>query len=110
MTRRISEPLFCGQDFSSWIAQVEYQGQTRKTRILERKKREKPLIQTFYCIRHKLELKYFHFAQFFPNAHFHFAQFSLNGQSASELTDRQVSGLVFPRFLENTEKTKARAP
>ena len=26
---------------------------------------------------------------------------------ASELTDRQVSGFVFSRFLENTEKTKA---
>ena len=49
----------------SQIAQVEYQGQAQNTRILERK----PLINTSYCIRHRLELKYFHFAQFLLNAH-----------------------------------------
>ena len=53
------------QDCSSLILQVEYQGQTRNTRILERK----PLINTSYCIQHRLELKYFHFAQFLLNAH-----------------------------------------
>ena len=45
--------------------QVEYQGQTRNTRILE----HKPLIDTSYRILHRLELKYFHFAQFLLNAH-----------------------------------------
>ena len=53
------------QDCRSRIAQVEYQGQTRYTRILERK----PLIDTSYRIQHRLELKYFHFAQFLLNAH-----------------------------------------
>ena len=45
------------------IFQVEYQGQIRN--ILERK----PLIDTSCHIRHRLELKYFHFAQFSLNAH-----------------------------------------
>ena len=44
---------------------VEYQGQTRDTRILERKH----LINTSCRIRHRLELKYFHFARVFLNAH-----------------------------------------
>ena len=57
--------LFCVQDCRSQIAQLEYQGQTRNTRILERK----PLIDTSYRIQHRLELKYFHFAQFLLNAH-----------------------------------------
>ena len=57
--------FFCVQDCCTWICQVEYQGQTRYTRILERK----PLINTSYRIRHRLELKYFHFAQFLLNAH-----------------------------------------
>ena len=57
--------FFCVQDCHSRIVQVEYQGQTRSTRILERK----PLINTSYHIRHRLELKYFHLAQFFLNAH-----------------------------------------
>ena len=68
MSCRISPPatyFFCIQDCSSQIVQVEYQGQTRNTRILERK----PLIDTSYRIRHRLELKYFHFAQFLLNAH-----------------------------------------
>ena len=52
--------LFCVQNCRSWIAQVEYQGQASNTRILE----HKPWIDTFYRIRHRLELKYFHFAQF----------------------------------------------
>ena len=34
-------------------------------RILE----HKPLIDTFYRIQHRLELKYFPFAQFLLNAH-----------------------------------------
>ena len=50
--------FFGVQDCRTRIFQVEYQGQTRNTRILERK----PLINTSYCIRHRLELKYFHFA------------------------------------------------
>ena len=57
--------FFCVQDCHTWIFQVEYQGQTRNTRILERK----PLIDTSYRIRHRLELKFFHFAQFLLNAH-----------------------------------------
>ena len=55
MSCRISPPatyFFCIQDCSSQIVQVEYQGQTRNTRILERK----PLIDTSYCIRHRLEI------------------------------------------------------
>ena len=66
-TRCILPPatdFFCIQDFRSLIVQVEYQGQTRNTRILERK----PLIKTSYCIQHRLELKYFHFTQFLLNA------------------------------------------
>ena len=50
------------------MAQVEYQGhlgQTRYTGILQRK----PFIDTSYHIRHRLELKYFHFAQGLLNAH-----------------------------------------
>ena len=53
------QPLFYGQDSRSRIAEVEYQGQARNTRIFERK----PLINTSYSIRHRLELKYFHLAQ-----------------------------------------------
>ena len=53
--RRDLQQLFCLQDCYSRIAQVEYQGQTQNTRILECK----PLIYTFYCIQHRLELKYF---------------------------------------------------
>ena len=52
MTRRISIPatnFFCVQDCRTWIFQVEYQGQTRYTRILE----GKPLIDTSYRIRHR---------------------------------------------------------
>ena len=59
------QPLFGVQDCCSWIDQVEYQGQARYTRILERK----PLIDTSYSIRHRLGLKYFHFAHFFLNTH-----------------------------------------
>ena len=68
MSCRISPPatyFFCIQDCSSQIVQVEYQGQTRNTRILERK----PLINTSYHIRQRLDLKYFHFAQFWLSAH-----------------------------------------
>ena len=68
MTRHISQPaidFFGVQDCRTRIFQVEYQGQTRNTRILERK----PLIDTSYRIRHRLELKFFHFAQFLLNAH-----------------------------------------
>ena len=53
------------QGCRSWIAQVEYQGQTQNTRILERK----PLIDTSYRIGHGLELKYFHLAQILLNSH-----------------------------------------
>ena len=59
------QQLFFVQDCSSWIAQVEYQGQARNTRVLERK----PLIDTSYRSRHRLELKYFNIAQFLLNAH-----------------------------------------
>ena len=44
----------------SRIAQVEYQGQTLYIRILE----HQPFIDTSYHIGHRLELKYFHLAQF----------------------------------------------
>ena len=68
MTCRISPPatdFFCVQDCSARTFQVEYRGQTQYTRILERK----PLIDISYHIQHRLELKYFHFAQFLLNAH-----------------------------------------
>ena len=55
--------FFCLQDCRTRPFQVEYQGRTPNTRILERK----PLIITSYRIRHRLEL--FHFAQFLLNAH-----------------------------------------
>ena len=55
--------LFWLQNCRSQIAQVEYQGQASNSRILERK----PMIDTSYRIRHRLELKYFHFAQFLLN-------------------------------------------
>ena len=54
------EPIFCLLDCCSQIAQVEYQGQTSFTRILE----IKCFIKTFYSTGHKLDLKYFHFAHF----------------------------------------------
>ena len=57
--------FFCVQDCRTQIFQVEYQGQTRNTRSFERK----PLIEKSNCIRHRLELKYFHFAQLLLNAH-----------------------------------------
>ena len=57
--------LFCVQDCRTRTFQVEYQGQTRNTRILVRK----PLIDTSYRIRNRLELKYFHFAHVLLNAH-----------------------------------------
>ena len=60
---RYLQPLFCMQDCRSRIAQVEYQGQAWNTRILERK----PLIKTSYCIRHRLEVKYFH-SSYWSNA------------------------------------------
>ena len=50
------QPLCCMQD-CHYLIPHEYQGQARNTRILERK----PLIDTSYRIRHRLELKYFHF-------------------------------------------------
>ena len=58
---------FWVQDCCSLIAHVEYQGQARKIRIIERK----PLIiiDTSYHIQHRYELKYFHFAQFLLIAH-----------------------------------------
>ena len=59
------QTLFCLQNCGSLIAQVEYQGQASNTRILERK----PMIDASYRIRHRLELKFFHFAQFLLNAH-----------------------------------------
>ena len=41
--------FFCVQDCHSRIFQIGYQGQARKTRILERK----PLVDTSYCIQHR---------------------------------------------------------
>ena len=58
-------PVFCVQDGRSRIAQVKYQEQARYTRILDRKL----LIDTSFHIRHRLELKYFHFSNFLLNAH-----------------------------------------
>ena len=59
------QPIFCVRDCRSRNVQVEYQGHTRNTRILEGKR----LINTSYRIRHRLELKYFHLAQFLLNTH-----------------------------------------
>ena len=56
--------FFCIQDFDTRVFQVEYQGQTPNSNILERK----PLIDTPYCFQHRLDLKYFHFTQFLLNA------------------------------------------
>ena len=56
---------FWVQNCRSQIAQVEYQGQASNSRILERK----PMIDTSYRIRHRLELKFFHLAQFLLNAY-----------------------------------------
>ena len=57
--------LFWVQDCRSQIAQVVYQGQAQKNRTLKLK----PLIDTPYRIRHRMELKYFHLAQFLPITH-----------------------------------------
>ena len=58
MTRRISQPgtsfLHAGLSFSECSGLI-YQGQTRNTRILERR----PLINTSYRIQHRLELEFF---------------------------------------------------
>ena len=51
------EPTFCLQDCHSPIAPVGCQGQTTYTRIIDPK-------NSCYRIGHRLELKYFHFAQF----------------------------------------------
>ena len=51
MTRHIWPPA---TDCRTQIFHLEYQGQTRNTRILERK----PLIDTSYRIRYRLELKF----------------------------------------------------
>ena len=48
--------FLCVQYCRTRIFQVEFQGQIRNKRILERK----PLIHTSYRIRHRAELKYFH--------------------------------------------------
>ena len=58
------QPIFCVQDCCTQIFQVEYQGETRYTRIFERK----PLKNTSYRILLRLKLKYVHFAQFLLNA------------------------------------------
>ena len=50
---------------SSMIAQVEYQGQTRYARNIDCKY----FIHTYCSIGNRLELSYFHFAQFSLNAH-----------------------------------------
>ena len=72
------EPIFCVQDFHSRVArvettviwtvrskQVESWSQARYNSILD----HKPFIDTRYRIGHRLELKYFHFAQFLLNEH-----------------------------------------
>ena len=74
------------------VAQVEYQGQARNIRILERK----PLIDTSYRIRRTLELKYFHFAQFLLIAfeqHIDFEKVSTkNLKFRTVLRDRVMDG------------------
>ena len=68
MTRCFLQPatdFFVVQDCRYWIVLVQYQGKKRNTRILERK----PLTNTSYQIQHRLELKYFHFAQCLVNTH-----------------------------------------
>ena len=58
-------PIFCMLACHSSIAQVEYQGQTRYARNID----SKSFIHTCYGIGHRLELSYFHFAQFSLNEH-----------------------------------------
>ena len=58
--------FFSIQDCHTWTFQVEYQGQTE---FLNTSLHLIALIFTSYCIQHRLELKYFHFAQFLLNAH-----------------------------------------
>ena len=65
MPRRISSSATDIHDRLSRMVQVEYQGQTRITRTLERK----PLIDTSCHIQHRLELIFFHSAQLLLNAH-----------------------------------------
>ena len=57
--------LFCLQDCCSLVAQVEYQGHAKLTRIHE----GKPLINTSHRIQHRLELIYFHSEHFLLIAH-----------------------------------------
>ena len=61
--------FFCVQDCRSRIVQVEYQGQTRNTRILERK----PWIDTPYRIRQRINIDWswniFTMQFFLLNAH-----------------------------------------
>ena len=57
ITSHILQPQtdFCFKDFHFQIAQVDYQGQTRYTRILDCN----PFISTCYSIGQRLELKFF---------------------------------------------------
>ena len=76
--------LFCIQDCNTRIFQVEYQGQTRKTRILE----HTPFIHISHDIQHRLELKYLHFdiwhrLDSLELKYLHFAQFLLNAHWAA---------------------------
>ena len=59
------ELIFLLQDcYHSRIAQVEYQGQTRYTEILDCK----PLINTYHHLGYRLKLKYFIFTIFLLTA------------------------------------------
>ena len=62
MSSHILQPWtnFCVQGCHCWIAQVQYQGQTRYIGIVDCK----PFINIFCRIEHRLGLKFFHFPIF----------------------------------------------
>ena len=67
------KPMFCMQACHSRIAQVEYQGQTRYTRILDRRS----FIDVCYRTGHRLDLKYFNVAKY-DESNTSFSFFSLD--------------------------------
>ena len=61
-----TQSIFFLLDFHFQFVQVKYRGQTRYSRIFERK----PVINTYCSIGYRLEMKCFLFAQFFLKAHY----------------------------------------
>ena len=76
------------QDCHSLISEVEYQGQTNYTRILA----YKAFINTYYCIGHRLELKYYVFAQVLL----------LNNHQAAHQTQKNENWKLFGRSLRSS--------